>query len=549
MQSAKKTTKILSALSMAAAAVFASKAAHGATLSLYYGQDNPTASNNSVMIGTGYAPTGTGNTAANGADQYFNSSTGVVIAPVGATTITLPVGDYLSLAIDAVLTGNSNPDGGKSTGPTTKTANHAVQPVNLGLASLGAQVSSSDTNGTALTPLGETGAVSTAANGGTTYFSTGVLNNAGGAGGLTKQGPNLVGTGAYNVVPNWVSLTTVGDVEPNQPGFDQGTHASGNIFINSPIFGGITSGTSGGTSESASNTTTGIQQLEQFATSNNVASYSNATDFVDSLIYEGLTAGTVTLTGAANAASVSYWTLTTAGTSTSLSQYKNTPLGSGDTVNGLPLLVIDVVGAPTTGVSSHAIVNLADTAADNTNYPTPVVGTFSPSTAPTLTITGHNGGYTTAQVTAINAGAGDIVGNVPVTSWNPTTDAEIYGVDVKVGGTQATAAQLAALISAINGDGVAPASSGVTVSTTDPSHGQVLAALDTGTTTYNLFLDFPAGGPSGTDDLGLDFSSTNDSNLSGYTFTAISVVPEPMSLSLLALGGIGLMGRRNRRKA
>jgi hypothetical protein len=412
---------------------------------------------------------------------------------------------------------------------------------------MGAQVLSSDTNATVLTPEGLS-QVGTAANGGTTFFSTGQVNTVGGGASI---GANTVGTGAYNVVPYWISLTSAGDVEPNGPGFDSGTHASGNIFINSPVFGGITSGTQtgGGTVEYASNTTTGVAQIEQFATSNNVNAYSNATDFVDSLIYQGLTAGTVTLTGGANTASVSYWTLATAGTSTSLSQYKNTPFGSNDTYNALPLLVIDVVGAATTGVSSHAIVNLADTAADNTNYPTPVVGTFSPSTAPTLTITGHNGGYTTAQVTAINAGAGDIVGNVPVTSWNPTTDAEIYGVDVKVGGTQATAAQLAALISAINGDGVAPASSGVTVSTTDPSHGQVLAALDTGTTTYNLFLDFPAGGPSGTDDLGLDFSSTNDSNLSGYTFTAISVVPEPMSLSLLALGGIGLMGRRNRRKA
>jgi hypothetical protein len=37
--------------------------------------------------------------------------------------------------------------------------------------------------------------------------------------------------------------------------------------------------------------------------------------------------------------------------------------------------------------------------------------------------------------------------------------------------------------------------------------------------------------------------------LTGYTFTAVSVVPEPMSLGLLALGGVSLMTRRSRRKA
>ena len=75
-----------------------------------------------------------------------------------------------------------------------------------------------------------------------------------------------------------------------------------------------------------------------------------------------------------------------------------------------------------------------------------------------------------------------------------------------------------------------------------------LAGLDGGGV-YNLFLKFAAGGPGASDHLGLDVSTANDSNLVGYTFNAIAVVPEPMSLGLLAIGGVGLMARRTRRKS
>jgi hypothetical protein len=520
---------------------------------MYYGNDPQYSnSNNQIEIGTGYNPTGATVRASGvnkGENEYFSGETTVTVTAGtgGVQTINLPVGDYLSLAIDSVLTGNTNPDGGVNSGTGTKASNHQVQPANLGLASMSAYVFSSDTNASILTPLGVGSPVSTAANGGTTYFSTGVLNNSSvkTLPATTAQGPNSSATGAYNVIPQWISIKTAGDVEPNEPGFDTGTHASGNIYINSAPFGGTDSG-----DLSASNTPAGIQELQQFATSNNVNAYTNATDFIDSLIYQGLTKGTVTLTGSANTGAVSYWSLATAGSSTAVSQYKNSAFGGNDVVNNLPLLVINVgMGTVNTFPPSHAIVSLADTATDNTNYATPVAGTFSPSTAPTLTVHGGSGGYTVAQVTAINAGAGDVSGNVPVTTWNPTTDAEIYGVDVKVNGQQASGAQLASLLNAINGGDGTPASAGVTAGTTDPSHGQVLAALDTGTTTYNLFLDFPGGGPSATDDLGLDLGAANDANLVGYTFTAISVVPEPMSLGLLALGGVGLMARRNRRKA
>jgi hypothetical protein len=64
---------------------------------------------------------------------------------------------------------------------------------------------------------------------------------------------------------------------------------------------------------------------------------------------------------------------------------------------------------------------------------------------------------------------------------------------------------------------------------------------------YNLFLD-DASGPSSDNFLGIDLANSNDFNLNGYTVSAIAVVPEPMSLSLLTLGGLGLLNRRSRRQ-
>ena len=107
---------------------------------------------------------------------------------------------------------------------------------------------------------------------------------------------------------------------------------------------------------------------------------------------------------------------------------------------------------------------------------------------------------------------------------------------------------MAALLTAINnGDSAVPESLGVFASTTDPTNG-ALNELDGGGV-YNLFLRLAGGGPSASDDLGIDLSNSNDPNLTGYTFTAIAVVPEPMSLGLLGIGGVGLMTRRNRRNS
>jgi hypothetical protein len=571
MQSAKKTKRILSALSMAAAGALAARTAHGMTLTTYYGNDPSYAnSNNGLIIGTGLAPTGV-STNATGGLQYFTNETNVPVAG-GIQTITLPVGDYLSLAIDALLTGNLNADAGVNAGTGTKPTNHQLQPSFLGLSQLDINIPSSNTTGNILSPItfspspniGNPAAGYT----GTVYFATTNINSSGGNSSVGLGANGGTSTGSYNTVPDWISIDLHGGVEPNNgasgepsnapkgwnnstganPTTDTGTNASGTVGINEDPSAGNDSANIG-----PSNTAAGVAGVETYASSNTNITYSSATEFMDSLIYQGLSAGLVTLSPYVNTAATAYWTRATAGSTTTPTTYTTQGFNAtAETITNVPLLVIDVVGVTSSTASAgHAIVALAATAGANSNYPTAVTGTFSPATnagAGQITITGSGGSYVKGEVTAINGGAGLATGNVGVTTWNPATDPEIYGVDVEVGGQQATGTQLAALIAAIGGDGVAPASVGVVAATTDPTHGD-LSALDTAGTTYNLFLTFAGGGPGASDDLGLDLSSSNDSNLTGYTFTAVAAVPEPMSLGLLAIGGVGLMARRSRRKA
>jgi len=243
--------------------------------------------------------------------------------------------------------------------------------------------------------------------------------------------------------------------------------------------------------------------------------------------------------------STEYWSAPTGTTSngnaTAVIKYGATHVSATDVINNVPVLVI-VIGT-TPPPPGHAIVSFGATAP--TNYGVQITngtgnnqGTFKP-VGNVLATSGSGGSYTVASVTGINGGAGDATDYVEATGFT-TGDEEIFALDVLVNGTQATAGQLSTLVTAINaGGGGALPSVGVVASTQSP-------VPDPFASTYNLFLD-PLGLPTGF--LGLDLSSAGDSALSGYTFSAVAVVPEPMTLGLLAVGGVGLMTRRSRRKA
>jgi hypothetical protein len=154
-------------------------------------------------------------------------------------------------------------------------------------------------------------------------------------------------------------------------------------------------------------------------------------------------------------------------------------------------------------------------------------------------------------------------GDLPVTPAVATAYVQITGTqnndeniaafDVLVNGVEATDPQIQTLIDAIEGtDGNVLASTDVaaasytwaglapTVTGPNPFDGTV--------SPFNLYVDLGNAVDQGTGPatfLGWDLSS--DPNLAGYSIEEVAVVPEPMSLGLLALGGLGLMNRRYRK--
>ncbi len=210
-------------------------------------------------------------------------------------------------------------------------------------------------------------------------------------------------------------------------------------------------------------------------------------------------------------------------------------------------LTLDNGAIMVTAPTSHPILSLTATSPGNTygnqitnGAPGIDKGTFSGPGASSnkLTIVGSNGSYTIAQVSGMGiAGGGDASNFVEVSGFSPANDDELFALDVKVAGVQATATQISTLISEIDSFAVS-LPTGLSVSSA--------LTIDPFASNYNLFLTANPGVASD-DFLGFDLSQTNDSNLVGYTVSAVAIVPEPLTLGIMAIGGVGLLARRNRR--
>jgi hypothetical protein len=282
---------VVSALSLAAFAGLAgtSSRAFGADLSSYYVN---------AIVST-VSPEG--KTLALGVN-----ATQVSLDPT-APTVTVPVGDYLSYGIAAVVTNNVNPQGGVAT--SNGQGGTIVQPTNLGIANIGYQVlsvSANDLNGSLLQPV-LNGARPTSPG---EFFSTAVVGGRG-RGSSPPSGYLL----AFN--------TDQGDVEPN----------SGTVASTFQIF-------EGNTPQIPANPT-GLAELTEFASG--TGGPTNAVTVFDDLGYQSLGTGVVTLQPAIDPKATQYYSETGAGSSSATASYRATFFSSSDTINPLPALTV-VIG-------------------------------------------------------------------------------------------------------------------------------------------------------------------------------------------------------------
>jgi hypothetical protein len=188
-------------------------------------------------------------------------------------------------------------------------------------------------------------------------------------------------------------------------------------------------------------------------------------------------------------------------------------------------------------------------------------GTFSNTGgANILAVSGASGGYVPAFANSIKNGAGDANDYVQVNGFNPAKDApEIYALKLNNNGTYinpsvgSNASVIAAIIADINTSNSATFGGSI-ASTVSGQLASIFSGYDVLVTipgTYINGLTIPGSGAQV--DFGFDFTNYSDTTVGiatgGLTTSDIGVIPEPGSLGLLAIGGMGLLARRKRRTA
>jgi len=160
---------------------------------------------------------------------------------------------------------------------------------------------------------------------------------------------------------------------------------------------------------------------------------------------------------------------------------------------------------------------------------------YGASSLATLAVTGTGAtGYVPASKSLVPAVQ---TGFVEGKGFSPASDTEIYGLDITENGAQASPSDIAALVADINGSNTAGGAIASASLAGDP-----FAAG------YNLFLTFPSAllpaVQTGDNFLGFDLSQAANVDGGAATVSAVAVVPEPATFSLLGLAAAGFLARR-----
>jgi hypothetical protein len=170
-----------------------------------------------------------------------------------------------------------------------------------------------------------------------------------------------------------------------------------------------------------------------------------------------------------------------------------------------------------------------------------LTGASSNAPAGTINIAGGHGGYVAQEVVVPTSAQSQ--GELTVNGFNPANDREIFVLEVDSNGTPMTQAQLNQFTTDLQA-AVTPVNATVESFFALPASVQGLFQ-----NTYNLAVVFPTGNSNGAattpDVLAYDFSEYT--TIPNITITNIGVVPEPGSVGVLVVSGMGLMGRRRKR--